>query len=267
MIKKLSLTGLAIAVSIAANVARAGSFANGGFEDGTANGWTTGQGFRGGTHNSTLSPAQLLPGGSLYFGPATRSTIIKAGSIDPHIGAALGSTVFSGNFSYRAEDAVYGGNASAISQKVFNYSDPNIFFAWKAVLENGGHTQDESAEMVVTLVDDTTGAVLLRRVYNAGPNGGGVDARFASAGDFFYTPDWQIEKLNIDAALSGHDFTLALLAADCEPTAHAGYVYLDGFGAAALDPATVPEPPTLALLGIGAVGLGFMRRGKAAIPA
>lgn len=264
MIKKLSLTGLALAIAMAANLAHAGSFANGGFEDGTSNGWITGEGYRGDTFNSTLTTGQLLPAGSLYTGPATRSAIIAAGASDPNVGALLGSTVFSGNFSYRAEDTVLGGNASAISQQVLNYTDPSIFFAWKAVLENGGHTQDESAEMIITLVDDTTGATLVNRVYNAGIGGGGVDTRFGVDGGFFYTADWQIEELAIDAALSGHDFTLSLLAADCQPTGHAGYVYLDGFGATTPDPDPIPEPPTLALFGIGAACFGFMRRSRKA---
>jgi hypothetical protein len=86
-----------------------------------------------------------------------------------------------------------------------------------------------------------------------------VDQRFTLSSDgFFYTP-WQIEQLTIDQSSLGHDFSLTLLAADCQPTGHAGYVYLDGFGAVA--PITpVPEPGTLALLGAGIVGLGLVRR-------
>jgi hypothetical protein len=266
-----SLLGVAtLTFAMLANTAQAATFINGGFEDGTINGWTTGGGSRTSTSNSTLAPTQFLPGGSLYAGPSPRSAIISAGTVDPNIGAALGSTVYSGNFSYRAEDTSTGGFASAISQKVTNYTDPNVFFAWKAVLENGGHTQDQSAEMVITLRDDTTGTNVISRIYNAGAGGGGVDTRFTTAGDLFYTSQWQIEQIVIDQSLAGHDFTLSLLAADCLPAAHTGYAYLDGFGGVLPDAdnpgtpgGTVPEPGTTALLGLGLFGFVASRRKSA----
>ena len=176
----------ALAFTAITGTAHAGAFINGGFEAGNANGWTTGEGYRGGVDNAGLSAGSFLPGGSLYTGPATRSGVNAAGTVDPVVGALLGSTVYSGAYSYRVEDTTYGGYASVLSQKVTNYTEANIFFAWKAVLENGGHTEDQSAELLITLTDDTTGSVLINRIYNAGSSGGGVDSRFAVDGNFYY---------------------------------------------------------------------------------
>jgi hypothetical protein len=254
---------LAAALAFAAitGTAHAGAFINGAFEDGNTNGWTTGEGNRAGLGNTGLTPATFLPGGSLYTGPATRSAINTAGTADPLLGSLLGSTVYSGQYSYRVEDTTNGGNASALSQKVTNYTESNIFFAWKAVLENGGHAAEDSAELLITLTDDTTGTTLISRVYNADSSGGGVDTRFAVDGDLYYTPTWQIEQLAIDSSLSGHDFTLSILAADCSPAGHTGYAYIDGFGAV-IPPVNVPEPASAALMLLGAGAMLRSRRRK-----
>ena len=243
-------------------MAHADGFVNGNFESGTTAGWTTGGGDRSQTYNSDLSPSQFLPGGSLNQDNGGRGTVIDTHYVDPLLGSRLGTTVYDGKYSYRAEDTVLGGLATVISQKVTNYTDENIYFAWKAVLENGGHVENESALMQLTLTDDTTGALLISRSYNAGDTGGGVDSRFAIQGDLFYTPVWQIEKLTIDQSLSGHSFTLSLLAADCQPTGHTGYAYLDGFGAASLP---VPEPTTYGMMLAGLGMLGYMARRKKSV--
>lgn len=250
------------ALALTAGAASAGGFGNGGFESGTTAGWTTGGGHRGSVDNTHLAPALFLPGGALNGDAGVRGAVVDSSYVDPNIGAALGATVYAGRYAYRAEDTTIGGYATAISQKVTHYTDPNVFFAWKAVLENGGHSAPESALMQVTLTDDTTGELLIGRSYNAGEGGVGVDTRFASLGNLFYTPSWQIEQLSIDSARMGHDFTLSLLAADCQPTAHTGYAYLDGFGGVT---PSVPEPEGCALLlaGLGLLGLVKCRKSRA----
>lgn len=257
--KMLKMASILFLIAMAGSI-QAAPLINGGFESGTADGWTTGGGYRGSVDNPSLTANDFLPGGTRYDPSSSRSSIITAGTVDPIVGSALGSTVYSGNYSYRAEDTLTGGYASVISQKVLNYTDSNIFFAWKAVLE-GAHDPSQSALLVIQLRDDTTGNVIISRTYDGG---GGVDDRFEEFNNYFYTPAWQIEQLTIDSALLGHDFTISLLAADCQPTGHLGYAYIDGFGAQI--PTDVPEPASAALLLLGACTMMTARRRKQGSP-
>ena len=247
-----ALSALALATA-----SHAAGFVNGGFEDGTTNGWTEG----GATRNADLS--DLVPSNYLN-GAAGRSSVVSAGP-DPVVGAALGSIVYSGNSAFRVEDTTDGGYLSVISQTVNNYTDANIFFAWKAVLESN-HSAEQAAGMKIELVDLTAnggaGETVISRIYSAEINN--VDNRFSLQGAYYYTPAWQIEQLTIDATRQGHDFRLTVLATDCDPTAHLGYVYLDGFGSVTPPPTDVPEPASALLAGTALLGLWGVRRRKQA---
>jgi len=250
-----------LGVATIAGSASAAGFVNGAFETGTAAGWTeAGSTYRGGVNNAGLTPAFVKT--EVYTNGA-HSAIVAAGTVDPNVGAAMGSTVYSGNYSYRVEDTTYGGYASLVEQQVNNYTDANIFFAWKSVLL-GAHGTTDAATMIIVLKDLTTSTELIRREYNAAGGGGGVDARFSVDGNGnYYTKDWQIEQLAIGSSL-GNDLLLSVIASDCEPTGHWGYVYLDGFGAVTPPPVGggIPEPSTWAMLitGFGLAGSALRRR-------
>ena len=255
------------AVAAFAGSASATGFVNGGFETGDISGWTQGGGYRAGVSNGGLSPAYFNGGGG--FNDGGRGAIMSVGDVDPNVGAAIGSLVYAGAHSYRAEDTTWGGYATYIQQTVGSYTDPDIYFAWKSVLL-GAHSTYDAATMIITLTDLTTSTEVLRREYNAASGGGGVDARFSNYFGNFYTPDWQIEHLAIDSSLSGHSFELSVLGSDCQPTGHWGYVYLDGFGAKPPPPGPgIPEPSTWAMLiaGFGLTGAAMRRRRAGQAPA
>lgn len=265
-VRKQLLVGALAAFS--ALTSQAAGFVNGGFEDNNFGSWQTGGGCRANVLNSALAPTDFLPAGSRYNttsacsgtgsgGVTGHSSVIGTGYVDPHVGALLGSTVYSGSYAARVEDTTTGGYASVLSQTVLNYTDSDIFFTWKAVLL-GAHGINDAATFVISLRDLTTGTEIIRREYNAATNPG---SPFSNSGGIYYTANWQIEQLTIGSGLQGHDFQLTVLAADCEPTGHYGYVYLDGFGAVNPPPGgNVPEPGTLALAGLALAGVAGARR-------
>lgn len=256
-------------LALVAGASQAAGFVNGGFEDGNFNGWDSGGGCRAPVFNNALVATDYLSGGSRYGSTSgcsgtgqgavtAHSQVIGTGYVDPNVGGLLGSTVYSGSYAARVEDTTWGGYASVLSQTVNNYTDTDIFFAWKAVLL-GAHGITDAATFIITLRDLTTGTNIIRREYNAAAFPG---APFSQSGGNYYTANWQIEQLTLTQAQIGHDFQLTVLAADCEPTGHWGYVYLDGFGNVAPPPG-VPEPGSLALAGLALAGVAASRRRKA----
>lgn len=250
MIKKL--LPIAFAAALMAGSAHADSFINGGFESGDLTGWTGG----GGSWGSGDAP---IPA-STYVGGPSNNVAMNAGA-DPYTGL---STVYGGSHSARVNDSVNNYSVSTLTQTVNNYTDNDIYFSWQAVLQ-GSHGLTDSDYFSLTLHDDTDNVDLVSRAYSsAGDLGGGSTGVTWQdyLGNGWYSAGWVIEHIDV-AALNalGHDFTLTLLASDCPYGGHAGYAYLDGFGNVT-PPVGTPEPGSLALLGLGLVGLVASRRKK-----
>jgi len=246
--KKTQLA-LAIGLMVSGSVYAAG-FTNGGFEDGNLNGWTQGGGIWFGSPAAPANP-------SIYVGGAPTNTIMTGG-LDPITGA---NRVYSDKNSVRVNDSNNNYSVSTISQSVLNYSDNNIYFAWNAVLQDS-HGLTDSDYFSLTLRDNTTNTDLVSRAYSsAGSVGAGTTGvTWATFGNWF-SSGWVTEQVDLAAAGAvGHDFTLSLLASDCPYGGHAGYVYLDGFGATIPIEGSVPEPEILAMLAFGALGLATVRR-------
>jgi hypothetical protein len=255
---KLALLASVSGFALSNGPAMAASFVNGNFETGNFNGWTVGGGFRGNEYNP-LDPDHYLPGGVYYNSSiaSSHSQVVNKSYVDPNVGAVIGDVVYNGNYSARIEDTTYGGYASVLQQSVTNYQDNSIFFAYKAVLL-GAHGPSDAATLQVVLRDVTTGTELYNKSYNAADSGNGVDAQFSVYGDNYYTPNWQIVQLDTSGEI-GHTLLLQVLAADCQPTGHWGYAYLDGFGSVTppvIIPSNVPLPASLPMFGLGVLALG-----------
>lgn len=259
MLKSLVLVGtLAVTPAFAQS-----SFLNGGFEDGNLGSWTSGGGYRGYTDNTTLQASNLLPGGSLYDPANAGQVSIVTPGADPYV-ASL-NRVFAGNYSARVGDTTLGGYAGAITQSVSNYGATTLNFSWAAVLEPS-HSSTDAPLFRVSVTDLTTSAQVYNTTFAAYPGAPTQNLFQADASGYVYAP-WQSVSVN---TVIGHGYKIELLAADCEPTGHLGYAYLDGFGSVTGGGGdngtiggggTVPLPGTLALMGLGFAALRLRRKG------
>jgi len=246
---------LAICLIAVGSSAFAADIVNGGFEDGTFNGWTT----------------------------SGQTSITSAGT-DPRTNNAL-ALVDDGSHSARVGDqnawGYTGDESSSITQTFIGGSTfTDLYFAWAAVglVPNNGvpHTTAETPWFQVKVDDVTKGVNLFTQQYYTGNLGSITPGWLAGAtntsalgqddaGIWYYRP-WDTFHLDLSNTgvsgagnVVGDQLTVTLTTRDCTLNGHASYAYLDGFGSTP-PPIATPEPGALLLLVGGLGSLAGLRR-------
>jgi hypothetical protein len=268
LVKKVFLlTGLLAAAAVArADV----NFVNGSFEQGDLEGWTiTGQ-----TPGNASTVG--VAGQTSFSGSGQPIAQIVSPGLDPRTGNVV-NQVFGGNHSVKVgdENPWFGGNYqnNSISQQttVTGPAPGSLFFAWAAVQEISGHNLTDTPFFRVHVTNLTQGTDIYDVQHFEDGSSFWINAGTGfnySAGNTPSAPGWTVEQLDL-AALGvnvGDVLQLEAIARDCNPTAHAMYVYLDGFGAAPPPPGppptnNVPDGGASALLlSLGGMAMILVRR-------
>lgn len=247
-------------------------FVNGSFDSGDLAGWTL-------TGNNPGSASTVgVPGQTSYNGGGQTIAQIVSPAPDPRTGGAV-NQVYGQPYSVKVGDEIlWGGrpyqfNQISQSATVTGTQPGSLFFAWAAVGQISGHSVTDTPFFKVHVRNDTQGTDIYDVEHYEGDGStfwtdAGTGWKY-SAGNNAAAPGWTVEQLDL-AALGvnvGDTLTLEAIARDCNPTGHAMYVYLDGFGNVAPPPGPppngngVPDGGSSALLlGLGCLGLSAIRR-------
>lgn len=227
------LGGLAVAPAFAI-------FQNGGFESGNFTGWTTGAGI-----NNGLTGAQPFSGASvsLRSGGTFRGAVVTGGPDPAGAPIALPRT---GANTARVNNQATGGIANFISQAdVITNADRDstdnrlhVRFSYAVVLENPSHLASQQPFFFIRVRNVTKNTTLFEDFSFAGQTGT-LFQTVPTNPDFKYL-DWKNADILVPDADVGDSIEVYLLASDCSPSAHFGYAYLDGFGAAVVAPGPGP---------------------------
>jgi hypothetical protein len=218
-------------------------FTNGGFETGTFAGWTQSSGVNNGLLGVppfTSASLNISAGGSF------RGFIRGVGFTDPRapllvlprVGAftaQVNHETQAGGFMSQITqtDAITNADRDAIDNLL------HVRFSYAAVLLDSGHPDNQRPFFFVRLRNMTKGTTLFEDfTYEQQP--GKIFIQGTSG--YRYTQFANVDIVVPNADL-GDTLEITALASDCQPTAHPGYVYLDGFGSAVVVPGGPGLPP------------------------
>jgi uncharacterized repeat protein (TIGR01451 family) len=218
-------------------------FDNGGFETGDFSQWTISW-----FQNDGLTGAPPFDGSDIQRGTggSNQSAVLGPFSTpmsqaDPETGNNLRYPRF-GQYVARIEDNSSGGFANAITQTTTILTgdvDPldgkvHVRFAYAPVLENPEHSPAQQPYVYYAVRNvDRSNALLAEKFLFAGQAGVPWSTSTSSGGDPLVYLPWQLVDIPLQSSqvAAGERIALEIIASDCEPNGHFGYIYIDAFGA------------------------------------
>ena len=189
------------------------------FELGNYSYWTFWTGiFTGGTIN--------CPNGTT---PVTTWHDLMSGSgVDPYggfpvvapLGGAYSMRLNNGTIGARAAECRYNIHVPSTSA---NYS---LLYKYAVVLEDPGHAASQQPRFVVRAIDSATGIDVPCTIFNYVSTSTLTGSGWISLGSGRYYKPWTTGSLNL-SGLGGSTVTVKFSVADCSPTGHFGYAYID----------------------------------------
>lgn len=209
-------------------------FTNGGFEQNNFAGWTV----AGGT-NPGLLGAEPFTSASIQINPgAAGPSAIVGQIIDPLAPTIMLPRV--GQLTAKLNDENGGAlvttlvQTDTVTNADIDVGDglPHIRFAFAPVMDDPSHSPNQQPYFYVAVKNLVDNSILFEQFAYSGQTG----VNFLNgAGSWKY-----LEFQNVDIVLPlsavGQQVELTIVAADCALGGHGGYVYVDGFGSAAVPP-------------------------------